>query len=86
MARQGGRVQLEQSDMWLALNMFKIAKGGFLRAAVDEIQNLTKKRSARVRDEKKQGVEFREHSRVKVVIEKHQALVPENHIDGCLPC
>jgi len=33
MARQGGRVQLEQSDMCLALNMAKIPKGGFSRAA-----------------------------------------------------
>jgi len=29
MARQGGRVQLEQSDMRLAWNMAKTAKGGF---------------------------------------------------------
>ena len=33
MARQGGRVQPEQSDMRLALNMAKIAKGGFSRTA-----------------------------------------------------
>ena len=30
-ARQGGRVQLERSDMRLALNMAKLAKGGFSR-------------------------------------------------------
>jgi len=30
MARQGGRVQLEQSDMHLALNMAKMAKEGFV--------------------------------------------------------
>jgi len=29
MARQGDRVQLEQSDMRLALNMAKMAKEGF---------------------------------------------------------
>jgi len=29
MARQGGRVQLEQSDMRLPLNMAKMAKEGF---------------------------------------------------------
>jgi len=38
MARQGGRVQLEQSDMRLALNMAKMAKGGFSRATVEETQ------------------------------------------------
>jgi len=34
MARQGGRVQLEQSDMRLALNMAKMAKGRFSCAAI----------------------------------------------------
>jgi hypothetical protein len=38
MARQGGHVQLEQSDMRLALNMAKMAKGGFSRAEVEETQ------------------------------------------------
>ena len=32
MARQGGRVQLEQSDMCLALSVANMAKEGFLRA------------------------------------------------------
>jgi hypothetical protein len=32
--RQGGRVQLEQSDMRLALNTAKMAKEGILRAAI----------------------------------------------------
>jgi len=36
MARQGGRVQLEQSDICLALNMAKMAKGWFSRAAIEE--------------------------------------------------
>jgi hypothetical protein len=43
MARQGGRVQLEQTDMRLALNMAKMAKGGFSHAAVEETQYLIKK-------------------------------------------
>jgi len=42
MARQGVRVHLEQSDMRLALNMAKIAKGGFSRAAIEEMQHLIK--------------------------------------------
>jgi hypothetical protein len=42
MARQGGRVELEQSDMRLALNMAKMAKGGFSRAAVQETHYLIK--------------------------------------------
>ena len=36
MTRQGGCVQLEQSDMHLAFNMAKIVKGGFSRAAMEE--------------------------------------------------
>jgi hypothetical protein len=43
MARQGGRVQLEQSDMRLALNMAKMAKAGFLRAAIEETKYLINK-------------------------------------------
>jgi hypothetical protein len=48
MARQGGRVQLEQSDMRLALNMAKIAKGGISHAAIEETQQLNKKPHAEV--------------------------------------
>jgi hypothetical protein len=36
MAWQGSRVQLEQSNMRLALNMGQMAKGGFSCAAVEE--------------------------------------------------
>jgi len=42
MARQGDRVQLEQSDMSLTLDMAKMAKEGFSRAAIDEMQQLIK--------------------------------------------
>jgi hypothetical protein len=52
-ASQGGRVQLEQSDMRFALNTAKIAKGGFLRATVEETQQLIKKPPAEVREDKK---------------------------------
>jgi hypothetical protein len=58
MARQGGRVQLEQSDMCLALNMAKMAKEGFSRAAREETKYLIKKPRAEVGDEQKRGVEF----------------------------
>jgi len=86
MARQGGRVQLEQSDMRLALNMAKMAKGGFLRAAIEEMQHLMKKPRAEVQEEKKWGVEFPGHRKVKDAIEQHPAMVYENHTDSCLPC
>jgi len=48
MARQGGRVQLEQSDMRLALNMAKLAKEGFSRTAIEETKYLIKKPPAEV--------------------------------------
>jgi len=48
MARQGGRVQLEQSNMCLAFNMAKMADGGFLRAAIEETQYLIQKPRAEV--------------------------------------
>jgi len=51
-ARQGGQVQLEQSDMCLALNIATRAKGGFLRATIEKTQQLIKKPRADVREEK----------------------------------
>jgi len=36
MRSQGGRLQLEQSDMCLALNVAKMAKGGFSHPAIEE--------------------------------------------------
>jgi len=69
MARQGGRVQQEQSDMRLALNMAKRAKGGFSRSAIEETQHLIKKPRPEVREVKKRGVEFPGHRKVKAAIE-----------------
>jgi hypothetical protein len=53
MVRQGGWVQLEQSDMHLALNMAQMAKGGFSRATIEETQQLIKKRRAEVQEAKR---------------------------------
>jgi len=85
MARQGGRVQLEQSDMRLALNMAKMAKGGFLRSAIEEMQCLIKKPRAQVWEEMKLGVEFPGHKNVKTVRDRQPAMLRENQTDGCLP-
>jgi hypothetical protein len=85
-ARQGGRVQLEQSDMHLALNMAKMAKEGFLRAAIEERKYLLKKPRAEVREEKKRGVEFPGHKQVKAAIQRHPAMLGQNQTSGCLPC
>jgi len=86
MARQGGRVQLEQSDMRLALIMATMAKGGFSRTAIVETQQLTKKPRVEVREENKRDVEFRGHNLVKAAIERHPAMFRENQTDGYLHC
>jgi len=86
MARQGGRVQLLQSDMCLALNVAIMAKGECSRATIEETHQLIKKPGAKVREEKNQGVEFPGKKKVKAVIERHPAMIRENQMDGCLSC
>jgi hypothetical protein len=56
MARQGGGVQLEQSEMRLALKIAKMPTCGFSRAAVEQTQYLIIKPCAEVREEMKWGV------------------------------
>jgi hypothetical protein len=84
MARQGGRVQLEQSDMPLVLNMAKVAKSRFSRAAVEETQYWIKKPHAVVREDKKWGVDFPGHNTVKAAIASHPAMLHQNHMPGCV--
>ena len=86
MARQGGRVQLEQSDMCLALNMAKMAKEGFSYTAIEETPQLMKKPSVEVQEEKKRGIVFPRYNKVEAAIERHSAMVRVNQTDGCLPC
>ena len=86
MARQGGQVQLEQSDIRLALNMAKMAKGGFSCAAIEETQQRINRHRTKVREAKESGVEFPGHNKVKAAIERHLARIRENPTDGCLPC
>jgi hypothetical protein len=86
MAKQGGRVQLEQSDMCLALNMAKMAKEGFLRAAIKNTKYLLKKPHAEVQEEKKRGVQFPGHKKVKAAIQGHPAILRQNQTSSCLPC
>jgi len=86
MVGQGGWVQLEQSDMRLALNVAKMAKEGFSRAAIEETQFLIKKCCAEVRDEKKRGFEFPGHRNARAAIERHPATLRQNQMAGCPPC
>jgi len=78
MGRQGGRVQFEQSDMRLALNVAKMAKEGISCAAIEETQFLIKQHRTEVRQETKRGVEFPRHKNVKAAIERHPAMLRQN--------
>jgi hypothetical protein len=86
MARQGGRVQLEQSDMRLAFNMAKMAKEGFSRAAIEETKYLIIIPCTEVREGKTQGVEFPGHKTRKAAIRRHLAMLRQNQTCGCLRC
>jgi len=86
MARQGGRVQLEQSVMGLWLNMAKMANEGFLLTAVEETEHLITNPRAEVREEMQQCVKFPWHRKVKAAIQRHPAMICENQKSGCLPC
>jgi len=85
MARQGGRLQLEQSDMCLVMNMAEMAEQGLSHAGIDGPQQLITKPCAEVQEEKQCGIVFPGHNKVKAGIEKHLAMVRENQTDGCLP-
>jgi len=68
MSRQGGRVELEQCDKRLAWNIGEMAKGGFMRAAIEETEYLIKKPPAEVGEGEKRGVELPGYKKVKAVI------------------
>jgi hypothetical protein len=72
--------------MRLALNMAKMAKAGFSRAAIEETKYLIKKSRAVVREEKKRGVEFPGHKMVKAAIQRHPATLRHNQTSGCHRC
>ena len=63
-----------------------MAKEGFSRSAIEETKYLIKKPRVEVREEKKQGVEFSGHKKVKGAIQRHLAMLRQNQTTGCLPC
>jgi len=82
MARQGGPVQLEKSDMCLALTKAKMAKEGFLWATIEETQYMIKKPRGKVREEKMQGDEFPGRRKVKAARQRHPAMIDQNPLDS----
>jgi hypothetical protein len=85
MARQGGWVQLEQSNMHLALNMAKIAKGGFSQTAIEEMQQQIKNPWAKVQEQQMHSIMLAQHNTEKAVRERHSGMILDNQTDGCLP-
>jgi len=75
MARQAGRVQLEQSNLCLALNMSKLAIGMFSHTTIHKTQYLTWIPCAEVRNEKKRGVELPGHKNLNAVMVRHPAML-----------
>jgi len=80
MARQAGQVQLEQSDMCLALYIAKIAKEEFLCAAIEKRQFLIQTPRTEVREAKKQVVEFPAHKKVKVATERPPSILCQHYM------
>ena len=72
--------------MHLALNMAKMAKGGFSQAAIQQTHFLINTPWAEVREKEKYGVEFAGNNYVKAAMERHLAMHRDNQTDGCLPC
>jgi cell division GTPase FtsZ len=86
MARQGGQVQLQQSDMSLVMKMAKMATAGFSSTAIEETHHLVKCPRAEVQHEIKQAVEISGHQIVIAVIVRHPGMVWETQTNGCLHC
>jgi len=63
-----------------------MAKGGFSHAPMEETQSLTKIPGVEVQEEQKRCVEFPGPRKVKAVIERHPAMVGQNHPNRYLPC
>ena len=63
-----------------------MAKAGFSRTTMAEMEYWMMKCCTEVREERMRGVEFPGHRIVKAMIERHLAMVHQNQMDGCLPC
>jgi len=86
MAREGGRVELQQSELRAALNIDKMAQWWFSCTTKEETQHLIKKPWAKYQAERMQGVVFPGHDKVRAAIERHLAMDHENRTDGFHPC
>jgi hypothetical protein len=86
MCKHAGRVQLEQSDLRLTMNIMDKSVNGLSSANVDETLDIIRKPRAELREEKRRGVEFKGHKNVKSVMKVHPAMNKRNELEGCLTC
>jgi len=84
--RQGSRLQLEQFDMRLRLNIATEAKGEYLHGILEEWQYLINKPHGKVYWEKKWEVEIPGNKQGKVGMKRKPAMVHKNQTAGWLPC
>jgi hypothetical protein len=85
MATQGGRVQLKQFDMCLALNMAKMAKEAFSCAPIQKRKYLILNPCSKAPEEKAWGVQCPGHKKVNTAIQRQLAmLVKTTHPEGFL--
>jgi hypothetical protein len=80
-ATQGGSVQLEYSNMYLALEMAKIATGGFSHTSIDVTQCLVNKQHTKFREVQKWGIAFAGDTMLKAAIERHPAMLRHNKMN-----
>jgi hypothetical protein len=86
MARQEVWVQLELSDMCLVWNTADMAKEGCLQAAVEKTQYVIIYPCPVVWEEQKWCVEQPGNKQVKAAIQRHMAMLAQNHMPCCLSC
>jgi len=86
MAKQGGPVQPEQSDMQRAMNVAKMPQGGFSLVPIKEMQQLIRNPQAAVQEHNMRGVQFPGHKKKNAAIQRHLAMIRENQMDFSLLC
>jgi hypothetical protein len=87
MARQSVQVQLEQSDMYLALNMTNVAKEGFSQSTIQQqTQCCINQCNAYVREGGKKGVESSFCRNGQPAINPHPTIVCEHSMERYKDC
>ena len=86
LAREAGRVMIEQTDMRLVRNHQRTNKEGITDEKVREIFKIIKKPRAEKRDEEAWGLQFEGIKKLKYSQDPHPANIVEDEALGCLEC